>query len=25
MAILQASMKNKMVDSAVMSVTYTRP
>jgi phosphatidylethanolamine-binding protein (PEBP) family uncharacterized protein len=25
MAILQAGMKNKMVDSAVMSVTYTRP
>ena len=25
MAILQASMKNKIVDSAVMSVTYTRP
>lgn len=24
MAILQASMKNKIVDSAVMSVTYTR-
>jgi len=25
MAILQAGMKNKMVDSAVMSVNYTRP
>jgi phosphatidylethanolamine-binding protein (PEBP) family uncharacterized protein len=25
MAILQAGMKNKIVDSAVMSVTYTRP
>ena len=25
MAILQAGMKNKIVDSAVMSITYTRP